>query len=1497
MKRKKYTPVLSVLLVAVLLSLVQPALVYIIFRTDMVQHKLIQELNQQLTTILKTQTTVSGVDVRLPASLVLTGVTVQGNAKEPLFVVKELLLGLHTIDAEKHFVRVTKVEIDSLEHHQIYQNNGKSNLDVFLENLSDTLQTDSLPDAPWRVRVDKIALRNSVFELKMKEHTVSTAGQMNFDHLFVSNIDLSVSDFYLNGNDISLKINNLSAYEQSGMTLKKLAFQFNLTSHSIELKKLKIRTAVSNVYAESVDLFFDSFRDFSDFNNKVNLVVDIRDTVMIEERDTVNYSRLYLSDVSYFLPNVAFDPQPTTFSGYFYGALSKFQGSKIKVGYGENTSVACNFTTTGLPDLENTFIAFEVEKLETNRGDINKLISNFTPDKQILPDMVGKLGQMRFNGRFDGRIKEFLTVGVLSTQLGIIHTNLNVESVGKEIAFEGNLTGNNFHAGKLLGLDESMGTVSLDMTVKGETVKSELELITDGKIINLFYNKYEYKNIALNGKYSNQRFVGHLNIREPNIDFNFDGQIDFSDNFLDYNFRARLAHANLYELNIDTINPPAIFSIDGIRVKATASNIDDLEGNMVLDNAQYRNQFRRVQIKKLNAFTSHWESEKQLVLYSDQMKAVISGNFKYADVVNSLSDLTSIYLPSLTVKPMEKKVIPVYDITGPSNEGMLWMEHMVMAEINIKDINPILQTFYPDAYISPNSEIKANYLYDLRTFHIESQIDSVSFAGNNLRKLNFTAQNNADKIWFKSDISRIFVPGINNLDSMQIAGVVRADSIKLKTQWGNFQKDDVYSGNMALDLILRKHTENLEKLILQVNLHPSMVVIRDSIWTISHSFIEIDSTSIFVDSLFVDKNKEGFFVHGKITESKADSLFVNVKGFDLRNLNRVLGDAGLKLEGIFNGTLGVTQLYETPLFFAQDTIRALVLNNQPLGNLFLKSEWDNKLERIGLFVNAYTGRQNRTKSIEARGYYFPKTGALDFDTIFIQRFFIQSLQPFVEGMLSNLAGYVNGQLKLKGTISEPILTGSLELAKNRFTVDFLNTSYNASGIIDISPNEIRLDGVNLEAGERSALIEGAIYHNSFSDIRFDFSLLTPNFQFLDLPSSDSAYFYGTAFAEAEVSITGTPTDIVLDINATTKQGTHFFIPLTSSSTVDAGKFVIFESETKNINTQSSTPEYGGLLLNFNLTVTPDAEVQIIFDEKVGDIIRARGEGDLKMIINSNGDFKMYGSYVISKGDYLFTLSNTLNKKFRVEKGGTISWNGPADDADLNLTAVYTLNKVGVFDLTQEEEHRDKKVQVNCNLGLSQKLSSPVLNFGIGMPQTEEDLITQLNSLPSDDLNKQIISLLILNRFQPLPGLRSSISASGVNVNTGELLANQLGHWLSQISNNLDVGVKYEQGDSSGGSELEVALSTQLLNERLVINGNFGVGSATTASGVAGDVDIEYKIDKAGKLRARAFTKTNDQTIYDTDPISYGLGIFFRHEFDKFFERRSKKYELDTEFEE
>jgi len=266
---------------------------------------------------------------------------------------------------------------------------------------------------------------------------------------------------------------------------------------------------------------------------------------------------------------------------------------------------------------------------------------------------------------------------------------------------------------------------------------------------------------------------------------------------------------------------------------------------------------------------------------------------------------------------------------------------------------------------------------------------------------------------------------------------------------------------------------------------------------------------------------------------------------------------------------------------------------------------------------------------------------------------------------------------------------------------------------------------------------------------------------------------------------------------------------------------------------------------------------------------------------------------VSKGSYLFTLQNLINKYFEVKPGSTLKWNGSPYDAELDLTAVYKIKKVPLYDLILDDDFKDTKIPVDCNLSMEGNLTAPTIKFDVDLKNADEKIESQVNNLTEDDLNKQVLSLLIINKFQPLPGLSSDfISAGGVGVNTTELLSNQLSNWLSQISNDFDIGINYRPGSDISSQEVEVALSTQLWNDRVSINGNVGVegqgaSSEQSGSNLVGDFDIEVKITKNGKFRVRAFTRANNNTVYEMAPYTHGAGIFYREDFNTVSELLNK----------
>jgi hypothetical protein len=317
---------------------------------------------------------------------------------------------------------------------------------------------------------------------------------------------------------------------------------------------------------------------------------------------------------------------------------------------------------------------------------------------------------------------------------------------------------------------------------------------------------------------------------------------------------------------------------------------------------------------------------------------------------------------------------------------------------------------------------------------------------------------------------------------------------------------------------------------------------------------------------------------------------------------------------------------------------------------------------------------------------------------------------------------------------------------------------------------------------------------------------------------------------------------------------------------------------------------GGFEMNLDLTTTPDAKVQMIFNSTVGDAISGFGSGDLRFNYDKDGNFFIYGDYKIDKGDYMFTLQNVLVRKFRIEQGGLISWNGDPYGAIVDLDAVYTLKApVNYLLINSNQNDKTRRIPVECRINLSKKLLNPAVKFDIAFPTADERTKDELQQFIStqDDINRQMVSLLVMGQFFTPEYLRGrqdfqSNTGSLVGSTTSDILSNQLSNWLSQISNEWDIGFNYRPGDLVNANQMELALSTQILNDRVTINGNIGNNSnlqSNMTNPVVGEVEVFIKLNKSGKLQLKAYNRANDDLIYDTSLYKQGIGFSFTEEFD------------------
>ena len=296
------------------------------------------------------------------------------------------------------------------------------------------------------------------------------------------------------------------------------------------------------------------------------------------------------------------------------------------------------------------------------------------------------------------------------------------------------------------------------------------------------------------------------------------------------------------------------------------------------------------------------------------------------------------------------------------------------------------------------------------------------------------------------------------------------------------------------------------------------------------------------------------------------------------------------------------------------------------------------------------------------------------------------------------------------------------------------------------------------------------------------------------------------------------------------------LPLDGADEVVLPDFISFSDRSNPNETEESGMDLIGIKMNFNMEVTPEAQISLVFDEVVGDVMTGNGTGDISMEIDEFGEFSMYGFYEINEGNYLFTMFDFINKPFTVRKGGTISWYGNPYNADINLIAAYE-TKASLYDIMPESEREEYRgnTDVNCLMKLTDNLFNPDLSFEIELPKSGESAKAVLNNVISSDeeLNKQVFSLMVLNKFLPRSNAISSASGSalgaGVGATSSDLLSSQIGNWLNGLSDDIEIGVNAKLGNQVGEDEVAVLMSKEFLNDRLEISGNFGYSNSNSGT--------------------------------------------------------------------
>lgn len=1471
--------ILRSIIISITIVTLVTLLLLILLSTSPVQTWLSKRATAYLSDYIHSSITLEKIKFTFFNRLIINNLLVKDQNYDTLLFAPELKVNVKKIHPGN--INFGRVVVTRPEFYLITDSSGMLNLKWYLDMLKKNEKT-SEPQRS-KVNINRVSVTDGRLRIEKKIRPGSKT-PVDFNNLRIDSLNAVIDNLEVTNDSVSMSINGLRFRESCGFGLKNMTTALSVYRGNIILNDAAIESDLSVLSAPFIAILPDSPGSYKDFAGSVRL--DIK----------LTSSKISGTELKYFVPLKTLPSNVIGFTGSITGPVSELRGKNIQISIPDKTVFDLNFSLSGLPDIKNTFIFFEVNRFETISSDIEKLRFKAS-SPVILPAYLKEAGKISFTGSFTGFTTDFVTYGRLNTSLGTISSDISLRPEGSgRFRIKGLLRGEEIDIGKISGNSTLLGKATMISNIDGETESFKtFSVKLNSMVDSIEFNRYKYRNIGLKGYFTDKMWDGTIKVEDENIKMELLGMFDFSKDLPEFDFTLNLRNADLFRLNIDKKDSTSAASML-VTANFSGNNIDNLDGEIRVLNSGFRKYGKNLEVYDLSLKTYYQNNKNNLILNTDFLDAEIHGQYNFSSFGNEIRRMLATIFPSRFISPL-------VDVVPAGNNFDF--------KIDFKKINALNNFLKTGISVSENSFIQGFVRHDTLVT-INGQVKNLGIKNNYFSNLSFEMNYN-DSVFFSGiSTSSLNLTNLTELKNLKMNFSSYSDHFKTSITWDD--KSRVSNrGFFEADGKFASDGEPGENSLLKITILPGEVYINNNRWEIKPAEINIDSSLIKISRFLVSNDKNNYFsVEGSASNDLKDTIHIKIDGINISGLNKLFEENDTKPEnklhlsigGILGGKISLTNIYKNFMFESDLRVHGFALLDNEYGELRIGSAWNTDERVADIEIN---NNLEGKRIIDIKGYYNPENRFLDI-TAKADKLPMEILNPLLKTFASEINGRITGRVRLSGRLDNTALTGSLFADNGSIKVDYLQSRFRFSDSIRFDPGAIRFNNIVFrdERGNTGTL-NGAVYHKSFKDYSVDLTVKTNDCLVMNTKEKDNELFYGTAYATGVTTIKTQGNALRFDISAKTGRNTKFFIPLNTGMSITESSFITFVSHAAGdekvsaavLELQEPPQPKTSLEIVFDLEVTPDAEVQLLMDPKAGDIMKGSGSGNLNISLDRKGFFRIFGDYTIETGDYLFTLGNLINKPFSVQSGGKITFNGELDKAEINIRAAYR-TKASLYEIMPgilPDEKLKERIPVECQLVLTGKLFNPVVGFDIYLPTADEETRAYLRSMikSEEEMSRQFLFLLVMNSFYADPSAGSQMKPASMGfttagVTTIEMLSNQLSNWLSQISKDFDIGVVYRPGSSAmpNSQELQVALSTQLLNDRVIINGNFDVagnqaaGSLGTSSTntVTGAFDIEYKISE--RLRFKFFNRSNDN-LYIDKGVQYtqGIGLFYRQEFDRF----------------
>lgn len=1336
------------------------------------------------------------------------------------------------------------------------------------ENLNPAADSPDFEWPNWKIQAKEISFSDDAISYFVNGERPKE-GVFNPNAIALKNIDLQLDRFSLENQTAKADLKNLSFNGESNIHLKKLAFETTLENDHFSMENLSFRfndnSLKGNLSAEYI-----SINDFlkNPGNAKVNLKIP--------------QLEIALSDAFMFQPTLKNNPYLLAFSKKKLvgnlnanGTLSSLKIPGFHLNWGQNTTLTAIGTIKNTTDPDNLKFNFPKFDLVSTRNDVIK----FIPEDSLGISIPEKI---QLNSSFHGSPKNITATAILLTPDGKIDLNGSFENQN-EIAFDLDLKAKELDLGKLLKNDQ-LNEITFTIKAKGKGANlNTLDADFDAEITQFSYNKYDFRNLGINGKIVNGSGDISMDYKDDNLDMAMETNVKLD------------SISPVFDLNLN---------LKGINLLALGLSPRDIRAKTKLD-AHYQG--------TANGYDINASTENGVVVYDNasylmgdiNMNAYIRTDSTSVDITNKIVDLKlrSNAGPNDLLKAMQQHL---KSYISEKIETPDTIRNPVQLQLNATVSSaPILDNvLFPGLKRLDTVKIAVDFNQFDRKLDATVNLPFINYNDNEIDSLQIVI--NSDKKEFEGKLSfQAVKAGPLALNKTSLKGTVADDRLYLDFK-SNAENDS---------LLVNVHSYlNAENDSLFFHIYPKDLLLNGKKWDIA-SNNKLVLTKDFFDAkdFRLHRNNQSISIRA-LTEKQKKQLAFAFENFQLNALLSFLNPENPVVKGELAGDFILEDPFGKTGMMADLTIRDFYAADVPLGNLALKAE-----SAGGKNYDFNLGMSGGDILLDLTGNYVADSTAAKLNMqLDLKKLKLDAIKNFTDGAITNTEGFISGNLKIQGTTAKPKYEGAFQFHDAKFNVSTLNAIFKITDqSIAVDTDGLYFDNFKITDENSSGfVVDGNISTESFINPGFDLSFEADNFKALNSTADDNELYYGTVVFDMKGKLTGDLNlpivDVQLNVDPETKL--TYVVPLSKIAVVSRDGIVVFVNKENpddilTRNTEEKTTTLTGIIVNSVINISKGSVFSVILDEKTGDNVQVTGEGSLNFDVSENGRTHLSGRYNINDGHYVINLYDLVKRRFDIADDSSISWFGDPLEANLDITAVHKVETSAASLMAAKTSGTvatkfQQELTFLVYLYVDGYLMQPKLSFGIGMPEDERGslggevygTIQQLNQQNSE-LNKQVFSLLVLKRFYP-QGNNYGAQGGALTLardNLNQLLSDQMNmfsdRFLGDSGVNLNFGLDsytdYQGETPQEKTALQISAEKHFLDDRLVVE----VGSSVDIQGTDSENDknqplienisIQYLLTEDGRFRLKGFRKNTFENVIDGQVIINGIALIFQKQFNEF----------------